>query len=68
MVHVSIEMDQVTSEFDIQMGVFTGSDFATPVGGEFQISVPDPIHVAIKMDSNNDRMKLQLKSCWATPR
>jgi len=68
MVHVSIQMDQVESQFDISMGVFTDSDFETPVGTDFEISVPDPIHVEMSMNTNNDRMKLRLESCWATPR
>jgi len=50
------------------MGLYENDDYTSPVTDTFQITVPDPIHVALKMDTNNERMKLQMKSCWATPK
>ena len=64
---VEVELDDVTGEFDVEMGLYKDDSFATPVESTYEITVPDPINIALKMDSTNSKMNLQLKRCWATP-
>ena len=45
MANVELKMDEVEAEFNIEMGVYTDSDYTTLADEQFQITVPDPIHI-----------------------
>ena len=65
--HVELELNDEEGEFDVEMGLYEDDLFLTPVESTYEITVPEPINIALKMDTTNPKMKLQLKRCWATP-
>jgi len=66
--HVEVDLATVTGVFDIQMGVYDDSTFSDLVTESYEVRVPEPLHVGIKIfDEGASNMHLQLRQCWGTP-
>ena len=65
--HIEFDIGTTLGKFDIEMGLYADDSFTTPVVSGFTFNVPDPINIAIKLDTDDNDIKMQLKSCWATP-
>ena len=48
------------------MGLYTDDQFTDVIEGEFEIVVPEKLHVGVNIDDDS-AMIMQLKKCWATP-
>lgn len=66
--NVDLDLGATEGTFELEMGVYPDDSYDTAVAENYQISVPDPIFVAVKINDDQDqRLKVQLKKCWATP-
>jgi len=63
---VEITMDTVTSQFGVDMELFSESTYTTALDAEHQVNVPDPIYAKISLDVT-ENLALQIKKCTATP-
>lgn len=41
--------------------------FITEIQGVKEFNVPELMHIGATLDSDEERLKLQLQECWATP-
>ena len=41
--------------------------FLTEIQGVKEFNVPELMHIGATLDSDEERLKLQLQECWATP-
>merc|ERR1712048_1211396 len=62
----NIEMDSVSSDFEVQMSLFSDSEMTTALAAEHEVNVPDPIYGKVDLEDGLD-FHVQLRSCWATP-
>merc|ERR1712176_1003735 len=63
---VNIEMDSVSSNFEVEMSLFSDEAMATALDAEHEVNVPDPIYGKVDLEEGLD-FHVQLRTCWATP-
>merc|ERR1711953_1161699 len=64
--HFELDLGSEEGVFDVQMGLYSDSDFATIVDSSFTVNIPDDLHVAISIADETDMVTV-LETCWATP-
>jgi hypothetical protein len=64
---IDVTIDSVIGHFDIAFSLFTDDTFEFPIQGVKEFNVPELMHIGATLNTDEERLKLQLQECWATP-
>jgi len=59
-----VQLESTSSQFQVDMNLYTDANLTEPMGVGHQVMVPDPIYAEIVAE--DEGLNVQLRNCWAS--